>query len=86
MTLSGAEWLERFAGELGVDAPSEREIEALLGLAAIAAHASERTAAPVACWLVARAGVSLPRALEIAASMGVAGAPGSAQPGSGSGA
>jgi hypothetical protein len=60
------EWITAFAAELGVDAPSADEVEAILGLAGIAAHASERTAAPVACWLGARAGAPLDRCLEVA--------------------
>ena len=43
---------------LGIEAPSEEEVNELLDLAGIAARASERTAAPVSCWLVARAGVT----------------------------
>ena len=35
-------------------------------LAGVAAHASQRQAAPVACWLAARAGVEPARAHEIA--------------------
>jgi hypothetical protein len=50
---NATEWLERFAAELGVDAPSKDELKALLALAAEAAHSSERIAAPVACWLAA---------------------------------
>lgn len=50
-------WLAAYAERLGVDAPTAEELEALLELAAVAAHASERVAAPVACWLAGRAGV-----------------------------
>lgn len=50
------DWIEAFARELGLDAPSSSEREAILGLAGVAAHAAERTAAPLACWLAARAG------------------------------
>jgi hypothetical protein len=46
--------------------PSEEEFETLLRLAGVAAHASARTAAPVACWLAARAGRSPAAALEVA--------------------
>jgi hypothetical protein len=60
------EWIAAFASELGTDPPSPDEVEAILGLAGIAAHASERTAAPVACWLGARAGAPLDRCLEVA--------------------
>ena len=34
-------------------------MDAILELAAVAAHASERTAAPVACWIGGMAGASL---------------------------
>jgi C4-dicarboxylate transporter len=62
--MDAGEWTDRLAAALGVDPPSEEEVEALLGLAGIAAHSSERTAAPVSCWLVARAGVAPAEALE----------------------
>ena len=55
--MTADEWIARFAAELGVAPPTAEEFEALLGLAATAAHASERTAAPVACWLSAKAGI-----------------------------
>lgn len=56
--MSAKEWLAGFATLLGVEAPTTEEIRDLLALAGDAAHASERIAAPVACWLVARAGIS----------------------------
>lgn len=58
MTRSANEWVELYAADLGIAPPTEEELNALLGLAGVAAHASERTAAPVSCWLAARAGVS----------------------------
>lgn len=51
-------WIDRFAAELGVAPPTDEEVDALLGLAGVAAHAAERTAAPLSCWLAARAGVA----------------------------
>ena len=57
MAVSELDWLSRFAAELGTDPPSAEEISDLLALAGIAAHTSERTAAPVSCWLVAWAGL-----------------------------
>lgn len=51
-------WLAGFAARLGVDAPTAAEVEALLDLAGDAARASARQAAPIACWLTARAGIS----------------------------
>jgi hypothetical protein len=63
------QWIERFAALLGVDPPDAETVEVLLNLAGVAAHASERTAAPVACWLVARAGVAPEHALATAESI-----------------
>lgn len=65
------DWLNAFAVRLGVDAPSEAQIAGILDLAACAAHSSERTAAPVACWLAAHAGLTPDQALEIARSVQV---------------
>jgi len=53
------EWLADFCERLGMEPPSKEEVVALLDLAATAAHASERTAAPLACWVAGRSGRSL---------------------------
>lgn len=66
MTTTGIEWIEAFAAHLGVETPEAATVDALLLLAGIAAHASERTAAPIACWLVGRAGLDVGAALEVA--------------------
>jgi hypothetical protein len=63
--MTAKEWLSDFAAVLGVDAPNDEEISDLLRLAGEAARAAERTAAPVACWLVARAGLSPAEALTV---------------------
>jgi len=74
MTVTGPEWLRRFASKLGIPEPSDAEIESLLALAGTAAHASERTAAPLSCWLVGKAGLDATAAREaadrLAAEMG----------------
>ncbi len=70
-----AQWIKTFAAELGVPSPSEDEVEFVLALAGEAAHASERSAAPLACWVAAQAGFSAREALE-AARMVPGGAPG----------
>ncbi|HUY65526.1 MAG TPA: DUF6457 domain-containing protein [Acidimicrobiales bacterium] len=64
--MDAPQWLRAFADQIGADPPSDAEIETLLELAGVAAHASERTAAPITCWLAARAGVTPERALELA--------------------
>ena len=56
--MTGQEWIDSFALMLGVDPPDEATVDTLLELAGVAAHASERTAAPIACYLVGRAGVA----------------------------
>ena len=75
--MNANEWLAAFADRLGVDAPSKDELKAVLDLAGEAAHSSERIAAPVACWLAARAGVDLERALALAQGVGADYQPGS---------
>ena len=68
--MNAKEWIDAYAERLGVDAPSPDEFSQVLDLAAVAAHASERVAAPVACWLSARAGRSLEESLELAREVG----------------
>lgn len=64
--MTDREWVDAYAALLGVPAPDEEEFALLLQLAGVAAHASERRAAPVACWLAARCGVSPQDALRLA--------------------
>lgn len=59
---SGPEWIAAFAERLGTEAPDQATIDALLDLAGVAAHASERIAAPIACYLIGRAGVPVDEA------------------------
>ncbi len=63
------EWIRDFAERLGVERPSLEEIRALLDIAGKAAHASERTAAPLACWLVGRSGMPADQALAVATEL-----------------
>ena len=63
--MTAKEWLDGFAVVLGVDPPDDEQVRDLLRLAGEAAHASERFAAPVACWLAARAGLSPAEALKV---------------------
>lgn len=58
------EWLAGFAAVIGAPAPDEDTNEALLNLAGVAAHDSERIAAPIACWMAGVAGVDPAEALE----------------------
>jgi hypothetical protein len=63
-------WVTRFAAELGLDNPDDETFDALLDLAGVAAHASERVAAPIACYLIGRAGGDLARARAAAEAAG----------------
>jgi Domain of unknown function (DUF6457) len=60
------EWIAGFAEQLGTDPPTAEEFKAILDLAAEAAHASERVAAPTATWLSAKAGRSPEEAIVLA--------------------
>ena len=68
--MDAKEWVAAYSDKLGVDPPSDDEFGAILDLAAEAAHSSERVAAPVACWLAARAGLSLEESLTLARQVG----------------
>jgi hypothetical protein len=57
--MTADEWIEAFARELGTEPPSEATVGALLDLAATAAHASERIAAPIACYIAGALGRDL---------------------------
>jgi hypothetical protein len=64
--MNAREWCEAYAGRLDVEAPTAEDFRILLDIAAEAAHGSERVAAPVACWIAARASLSLEDALAAA--------------------
>ena len=68
--MTAEEWIQQFAAEAGLEAPSAEQIDSLLKIAAVAAHSSERIAAPVACYLVGAGGIDLDRAREIAEGIG----------------
>ncbi len=65
--MTAEQWIEAFAEAIGRSAPDEDEVNAILELAATAAHSSERTAAPVAAWLAGSSAKSLHEVNEIAA-------------------
>jgi hypothetical protein len=65
--MTGREWIDAFAARLGVPTPDDAMVEQLLALAAVAAHDSERLAAPLACYLVGKAGLDPADAARLAA-------------------
>ncbi len=64
--MNAREWVSAYAALLGTEPPSTEQFKVILDLAGEAAHASERVAAPVACWLAAQAGVELQQAVRLA--------------------
>ena len=64
--MNAREWITAYAGHLGIEPPTSEEWSQLLDLAGEAAHSSERVAAPISCWIAARAGVDPAQALEAA--------------------
>jgi hypothetical protein len=57
--MNAREWIDAFAVELSTDPPTNDEIKRLLDVAGVAAHSSERIAAPITCWIAGRTGASL---------------------------
>lgn len=74
MDIDARTWIGRYAQALGTEPLGEDDITALLELAAVAAHSSERMAAPLSAWLAARSGMTpteaLTRARDLADSLG----------------
>jgi len=54
--MTAEEWVRTFAERAGADAPDQDLMEEILRLASVAAHASERRAAPIACWIAGATG------------------------------
>ncbi|MGH2954194.1 MAG: DUF6457 domain-containing protein [Solirubrobacterales bacterium] len=77
--MNAREWIDAFAAEIGAEPPNDDEVKAILDLAAVAAHSSERIAAPVACWVGGRAGVSLDELQAAAKRIGDEATPGDAE-------
>jgi hypothetical protein len=64
--MNARKWIELYAARVGTEPPAADEWSALLDLAGVAAHSSERVAAPVSCWVAARAGLEPSEALKVA--------------------
>jgi hypothetical protein len=64
--MNAREWITAYAERAGTAPPTTEEWRLILDLAGAAAHASERVAAPTACWVAARAGLGLEEALRLA--------------------
>jgi hypothetical protein len=68
--MTATEWIRAFCEEIGAEPPGEAENEQILSLAAVAAHASERIAAPIACWVAGRSGRPLAELEHVAKGIG----------------
>jgi hypothetical protein len=68
--MTAREWIAAYAAAVALPPPGDDEFEAILALAGAAAHGSEPTAAPVACWIAARSGMSAAEALALARTVG----------------
>jgi Domain of unknown function (DUF6457) len=64
--MTAEEWVRTFAERVGCEPPGQEQMDEILRLAAVAAHASERIAAPIACWLAGTTGRPLSELREIA--------------------
>lgn len=68
--MTGDEWVNAYCAALSVVAPSADDRAAVLALAGVAAHSSERIAAPIACWIAGREGLTLEAAMDVARDVG----------------
>jgi hypothetical protein len=64
--MTASEFLAAFAAEVGAPAPTSDESDTLLELASIAAHGSERLAAPLSCWIGGVSGLPVSELLAAA--------------------
>jgi len=67
---TGQEWIDAYCARVGAEPPTPAERDAILAFAGVAAHASERIAAPIACWVAGRHGISPDDALRVARELG----------------
>lgn len=69
--MTAQEFVAAFAAAAGAPAPTEEQVAELLDLAAVAAHGSERIAAPLCCYLAGVTGRPVAELLDVA--RGIAG-------------
>ena len=67
--MTADEWIRTFAEEIGCDPPDQERMDEILRLAGVAAHSSERIAAPIACWLAGTTGRPVTELRQIAESL-----------------
>lgn len=64
------QWIRNFASEVDRKPPDSDQVDRLLELAAVAAHSSARTAAPIACWIAGQTDLSAAELMEAAKRAG----------------
>jgi hypothetical protein len=64
--VTAEEWIRTFAERIGCEPPGQEQMDEILRLASVAAHASERIAAPIACYLAGTTGRPLGELREVA--------------------
>jgi hypothetical protein len=64
--MTGRDFAAALAAELGMDHLEEDQVEAILRLASVAAHSSERLAAPLCTFLAGASGRSLDEVMAAA--------------------
>lgn len=64
--MTAEEFVTAFAAAAGAPAPSEEEVAQLLDLAAVAAHSSDRIAAPLCCYVAGVTGRPVADLLAVA--------------------
>jgi hypothetical protein len=69
MEMTAEQWIAEFCGQIGVEPPDQAQFEAILRLASVAAHASERMAAPVACWVAGTTGRPVSELIAVAEAL-----------------
>ena len=67
--MTAEEWIRTFAEQIGCDPPDEQKMEEILRLASVAAHASERKAAPIACYLAGTTTQPISQLIEAAEAL-----------------
>jgi hypothetical protein len=67
--MTAEEWVRTFAEQAGAEAPSQDQMDEILRLAAVAAHSSERIAAPIACWVAGTTGRPIGELRELAEAL-----------------
>jgi hypothetical protein len=64
--MTAEEWIRTFAEQIGRNPPDQQEMDQILRLASVAAHASERIAAPIACYLAGTTKTPLTQVITVA--------------------